>query len=126
MHGEFLQLAFDVSEAAVSRYLRKLKQPGNGDEAWWLTFLHNHREVLAAIRLLHGAYVKLPPVLLLPLIEHGCRRSLHFSLAKRRRPPGVTIAHRRIPSWPGYGDRRVSESRIRLQSVVRSGHRPPD
>jgi len=96
MHGEFLQLAFDVSEAAVSRYLRKLKQPGNGDEAWWLTFLHNHREVLAAIRLLHGAYVKLPPVLLLPLIEHGCRRSPrghyraspHSKLARVRRSAG--------------------------------------
>jgi hypothetical protein len=48
IHGELLQLGFDISEPTVSRYLRKLKQPGNGDEARrWLAFLHNHREVLA-------------------------------------------------------------------------------
>jgi hypothetical protein len=49
IRGESLQLGFDVSEASVSRFLRRLrprKKPGKAKQ--WLTFLHNHREVIAA------------------------------------------------------------------------------
>lgn len=49
IHGELLQLGFDVSEASVSRYLRRLRPQGKPEKAkQWLTFLHNHREVIAA------------------------------------------------------------------------------
>jgi hypothetical protein len=49
IHGELLQLGFDVSEPTVSRYLHRLKrQPDKAKVQRWLAFLQNHREVMAA------------------------------------------------------------------------------
>src|ERR1700722_3243229 len=49
IHGELLQLGFEISEPTVSRYLRQLKQrPDKAKAKRWLAFLHNHREVIAA------------------------------------------------------------------------------
>ncbi len=80
IHGELLQLGFEISEPTVSRYLRGLKR--NHDEGKakrWAAFLNNHREVIAAFdfftvptlafRVLYGLFV----------IEHGRRRILHFN-----------------------------------------------
>ena len=45
--GELWQLGFDASEPTVTRYLRRLKHPGQTEKAKrWLTFLNNHREVM--------------------------------------------------------------------------------
>src|SRR6516225_4982866 len=49
IHGELLQLGFEISEPTVSRYLHNLN--GCRDEGRakrWLAFLNNHREVIAA------------------------------------------------------------------------------
>ena len=49
IHGELLALGFEVSEPTVSRYLQQLKRRTDPEKAKrWLTFLHNHREVIAA------------------------------------------------------------------------------
>ena len=49
IHGELLQLGFQISEPTVSRYLQRLKGRTDGEKAKrWLAFLHNHREVMAA------------------------------------------------------------------------------
>src|SRR6516164_6164291 len=49
IHGELLQLGFDISEPTVSRYLQRLKHRTDRNQAKrWLTFLQNHREVIAA------------------------------------------------------------------------------
>jgi hypothetical protein len=46
IHGELLQLGFEISEPTVSRYLRQMKRRGDAGKAkHWLTFLQNHREV---------------------------------------------------------------------------------
>jgi hypothetical protein len=39
IHGELLKLGFSVSEATVSRYLRRLPRPGSQQ---WATFIRNH------------------------------------------------------------------------------------
>ena len=39
IHGELLKLGFTVSEATVSRYLRRLPRPRSQR---WTTFIHNH------------------------------------------------------------------------------------
>ena len=81
IHGELLQLGFDISEPTVSRYLQRLKHRTDGNKAkQWLTFLQNHREVIAAFdfftvptltfRVLYGFFV----------IEHHRRRILHFNV----------------------------------------------
>ena len=75
-----LQLGFQISEPTVSRYLQLLKGRTDAEKAKrWLTFLRNHREVIAAFdfftvptltfRVLYGFFV----------IEHDRRRILHFN-----------------------------------------------
>src|SRR5215472_121902 len=49
IRGELRHIGFTISEPAVSRYLLRLKRhchPGRAKR--WLTFLNNHREVIAA------------------------------------------------------------------------------
>jgi hypothetical protein len=49
IHGELLNLGFEVSEPTVSRYLQRLKrQPDQSKVQRWLAFLQKHREVIAA------------------------------------------------------------------------------
>jgi hypothetical protein len=80
IHGGLLALGFEVSETTVSRYLQRLKRRTDQENAErWLAFLHNHREVIAAIdaftvptltfRVLYCSFV----------IEHHRRRVLHFN-----------------------------------------------
>ena len=80
IHGELLQLGFDISEPTVSRYLKRVGRNRDKNKAKnWLAFLNNHREVIAAFdfftvptmtfRVLYGFFV----------IEHSRRRILHFN-----------------------------------------------
>ena len=49
IHGELLQLGFEISEPTVSRYLQLLKRHYHQDKTKrWLAFLNNYREVIAA------------------------------------------------------------------------------
>jgi hypothetical protein len=48
IHGELLMLGFDVSERTISRHLHGLHRRPEARQSW-LTFLHNHREVIAAM-----------------------------------------------------------------------------
>ena len=47
IHGELQKLGILVSERSVARYLRPIQRRGNPGKQW-LTFLHNHREVIVA------------------------------------------------------------------------------
>jgi putative transposase len=47
IHGELQKLGFVVSETSVGRYLRSVRRRGDPGKQW-LTFLANHREVIAA------------------------------------------------------------------------------
>ena len=47
IHGELQKLGFVVSERSVARYLRRVRRRGDPGKRW-LTFLQNHREVIAA------------------------------------------------------------------------------
>jgi len=47
IHGELQKLGLVVSERSVARYLRRMRRRGDPAKRW-LTFLQNHREVIAA------------------------------------------------------------------------------
>ena len=52
IHGELLELGFEISEPTISRYLQKLDGRSNeGRAKRWLAFLNNHREVMPSISL---------------------------------------------------------------------------
>jgi len=78
IHGELLKLGFVVSEKTVSRCMPR-PSPSPDALKRWKAFLHNHREVIAAMdffvvptatwHLLYGFFV----------IHHGRRVILHFN-----------------------------------------------
>src|SRR6516162_3326428 len=80
IHGELLQLGFDVSEPSVSRYLHNLN--GCRDEGRakrWLAFLQNHREVMAAFDFFTVPTLSFRVLYCFFVIEHHRRRILHFN-----------------------------------------------
>jgi transposase InsO family protein len=81
IHGELLMLGFDVSERTVSRYLQRLgRRPEAGQS--WLTFLHNHREAIAAMDLFVVFTVKFRLLCVLFVIRHGRRQIVHFNVTE--------------------------------------------
>jgi putative transposase len=84
IHGELLQLGFEISEPTVSRYLQKLD--GRCDEGRakrWLAFLNNHREVIAAFDLFTVPSLTFRTLYCFFVIEHGRRGILHFNVTER-------------------------------------------
>jgi hypothetical protein len=79
IHGELLQLGFDVSEPTVSRYLQRLRrQPDKDKVQRWLAFLQNHREVMAAFDFFTVPTLSFRVLYCFFVIEHHRRRILHF------------------------------------------------
>jgi hypothetical protein len=95
IHGELLQLGFQISEPTVSRYLQRLKGRTDGEKAKrWLTFLHNHREVMAAFDFFTVPTLRFPVLYCFFVIEHQRRRipSLQCRRAPDRRLDRTAIA----------------------------------
>src|ERR1700730_12288966 len=81
IHGELLQLGFEVSEPTVSRYLQRLKyRPCEGKARRWLAFLNNHREVMAAFDFCTVPTLTFQTLYCFFVIEHRRRRILHFNV----------------------------------------------
>jgi putative transposase len=79
IHGELLKLGFVVSERTVARYLRGIRRRGDPGERW-LTFLANHREMIAALDFFTVPTVTFKLLYCFFVIEHGRRRILHFNI----------------------------------------------
>ena len=79
IQAELEKLGFTVGLATVSRYLPK-RAPDRGKQQRWITFVHNHKDAIAAMdffvvptmgfRLLNVWFV----------IDHGQRRIIHFNV----------------------------------------------
>lgn len=81
IHGELLQLGFEISEPTVSRYLRRLKRHCDAGKARrWLAFLNNHREVIAAFDFFTVPSLTFRTLYCFFVIEHKRRRILHFNV----------------------------------------------
>jgi hypothetical protein len=83
IQGGTLKLGSEVSERTVARYLRCIRRRGDPAERW-LTFLHNHREVIVAFDFLAVPTITFKLLYCFVVIEHGRRRILHFNVT---RPP---------------------------------------
>jgi transposase InsO family protein len=80
IHGEILQLGFNVSEPTVSRYLSRPKRRRDKDKAkQWRTFLNNHRELIVAFDFFTVPTLMFRALYCFFVIEHGRRRILHFN-----------------------------------------------
>jgi putative transposase len=81
IHGELLMLSFDVSERAISRWVKRA--PRDPEPARRrLTFLRNHREAIAAMDFFTVPTITFSALYCFFVISHDRRRILHFNITK--------------------------------------------
>ena len=101
MHGELLQLGFQISEPTVSRYLQRLQGRRDGEKAQrWLAFLHNYRAVRAAFDFFTVPTLRCQGLDCCFVIEHQRRRLLHFNATAHPTGDGIVQPWREALPWP--------------------------
>jgi len=79
VHGELLKLGFTVSEATVSKYMKRVPKPPSQS---WRTLLDNHREAIAAIDFFTVPTATFRLLYVFIAIEHSRRQILHFNVTE--------------------------------------------
>ena len=70
IHAELEKLGFSVSLASVSRYLPK-REPDDGQRQRWMTFLRNHKNVIAGMDFFVVPTVRFRLLCVWFVIDHG-------------------------------------------------------
>jgi len=97
IHGELLMLGFDASERTISRWMRRA--PRNPEPAKrWRSFLHNHREAIAAMDFFTVPTVTFNLLYCFFVISHDRRRILHFNVT--RHPTSSWIVQQLREAFP--------------------------
>jgi transposase InsO family protein len=81
IHAELQKLGFCVAERSVARYLRRIVRRGDPDRKW-LSFLQNHREVIAAFDFFTVPTVTFRILYCFFVIEHERRKILHYNVTE--------------------------------------------
>src|SRR5216684_1031465 len=96
IHGELLKLGFHLSEATVSRWLRRI--PRTPDPAKrWLIFLRNHREAIAAMDFFTVPTLTFGILYCFFVIGHDRRKVLRFNVT--RNPNALWIVQQLVEAW---------------------------
>jgi hypothetical protein len=103
IHGELLKLGFAVCERTVARYVRRLRRRGDPGKRW-LTFLANHREVIAAMDFFAVPILTFKLLYCFFVIEHARRRILHFNVTSR--PSSDWVVQQSREAFPEAGEYR--------------------
>jgi putative transposase len=81
IHGELLMLGFDVSERTISRWMKRA--PRDLEPArQWLSFLHNHRDAIAAMDFFTVPTITFGLLYCFFIISHDRRRILHYHVTR--------------------------------------------
>ena len=83
IYSELLMLGYtDVSEATVSRYLRKYRSKHTDEKKQqsWMTFLRNHRNAISAMDFFIIPTVKSNILFVFFIIDHKRRKIIHFNV----------------------------------------------
>ncbi len=97
IHGELSMLGFELSERAVSRWMRRaLRNPQPAKR--WLAFLKNHREAIAAMDFFTVPTVTFRLLYCFFVISHDRRRILHFNVT--RHPTSAWIIQQLREAFP--------------------------
>jgi putative transposase len=105
IHGELQKLGIVVSERSVARYLRRMRRRGDSAKRW-LTFLQNHREVIAAFDFFTVPTVTLRLLYCFFVFEHGRRRILHFNVTYH--PTAKWVVQQLREAFPEAGPYRYA------------------
>jgi transposase InsO family protein len=103
IHGELQKLGFVVSETSVGRYLRSVRRRGDPGKQW-LTFLANHREVIAAFDFFTVPTATFKLLYCFFVIEHHRRKILHFNVT--RHPNAEWVVQQLREAFPEAGPYR--------------------
>lgn len=103
IHGELLKLGFAVSERTVARYLRRRRRRRDPGKRW-LTFLANHREMIAALDFFTVPTVTFRLLYCFFVIEHGRRQVRHFNVT--RHPTAEWVVQQLREAFPEAGPLR--------------------
>ncbi len=79
IQAELLKLGIRVSLSTISRYLPKT-EPDPGQQQRWMTFLRNHKNVIAGMDFFAVPTVRFRLLYVWFAIDHGRRRILHFNV----------------------------------------------
>jgi putative transposase len=86
IYSELLMLGFkDISEATVSRYLRRfrLNHPDKKKQLSWMTFLKNHRDVISAMDFFVVPTFNFNILFVFFIIDHRRRTIRHFNVTSQ-------------------------------------------
>jgi|APSaa5957512622_1039677.scaffolds.fasta_scaffold21646_1 putative transposase len=86
IYSELLMLGFsDVSEASVSRYLRKYRSLhlDKKKQQSWMTFLKNHRDVISAMDFFIVPAVNFNILFVFFIIDHKRRKIIHLNITNQ-------------------------------------------
>jgi putative transposase len=97
IQGELLMLGFDISERTISRWMKRAPRDPEPAKRW-LTFLRNHREVIAAMDFFTVPTITFGALYCFFVIAHDRRRILHFNVTKR--PTSLWIVQQLREAFP--------------------------
>ncbi len=95
IHGELLKLGIDVSQATVSKYMRRSKKPPSQT---WRTFLSNHTECLVAIDFFTAPTAGFRVLYVFIVLGHSRRQVVHFNVTEH--PTGQWAAPQLVEAFP--------------------------
>jgi putative transposase len=81
IQAELSKLGIRVSLATISRYLPKA-EPDPDNQQRWMTFLRNHRDLIAGMDFFVVLAVRLRLLCVWFAIDHGRRQILHFNVTE--------------------------------------------
>ena len=82
IQAELSKLGIQVSLATISRYLPKRLEPEPSQHQRWITFLRNHRDLIAGMDFFIVPTVRFQLLYVWFTIDHGRRRILHFNVTQ--------------------------------------------
>jgi putative transposase len=97
IHGELQMLGFDVSERTVSRWMQRAPRDPEPAKRW-LTFLHNHRDAIAAMDFFTVPTLTFGVLYCFFTIAHDRRRILHFNVT--RNPTSAWVVQQLREAFP--------------------------
>lgn len=97
VHGELIKLGFQLSQATVSRWMRRAPRTPRAAQRW-LTFLRNHREAIAAMDFFTVPTLTFGVLYCFFVISHGRRKILHCNVT--RNPTAAWIVQQIREAWP--------------------------
>ena len=113
IHGELLMLGFKISEATVSRWMRRAPRSPHVAHRW-LTFLRNHREAMTAMDFFTVPTLTFGILYCFFVIAHDRRRILHCNVTPN--PQAVWVAVQLCETWEeGQSRQRFLQINVGMQ-----------